>query len=44
MKRWKGGVSEDIMKTFIAESLEKLPPDVLKLVYRVTFLSDSGLE
>lgn len=42
--RFKGGMSEDQMKVFIAESLEEMPPDVLRLVYRITFYSMSGLE
>lgn len=42
--RNKGGMSEDVMKIFIAEALDRLPPDVLKLIYRITFYSDSGLE
>ena len=40
----KGGMSDDQMKVFIAESLEELPPDVLRLVYRIAFYSMSGLE
>lgn len=42
--RYKGGMSDDQIKVFIAESLEELPPDVLRLVYRITFHSLSGLE
>lgn len=32
------------MKIFIAEALDRVPPDVLRLIYRITFYSDSGLE
>lgn len=32
------------MRVFIAESLERMPPDVLKLMYRIAFYVDSGLE
>jgi hypothetical protein len=32
------------MKVFIADSLEALPPDVLRLVYRITCYSQSGIE
>ena len=42
--RYQWGMPEDLMRIFIAESLEKLPPDVLWLVYRITFHSLSGLE
>lgn len=42
--RFGGGMPEDQMKVFIAESLEELPPDVLRLVYRITYFSLSGLE
>ena len=39
-----GGMSEDQMRIFIAESLETMPPDVLKLLYRITFHWQSGME
>ena len=42
--RFKGGMSDDQLRVFIAESLEELPPDVLRLIYRITFYSLSGLE
>lgn len=42
--RFEGGVSEDQMKVFIAETLEEVPPDILKLLYRIAFFSQSGLE
>lgn len=42
--RFGGGVHEDQMKVFIGEALDRLPPDVLKLVYKIVCYSDSGLE
>lgn len=42
--RFGGGVHEDQMKVFVAESLDRLPPDVLRLLYRIVLYSDSGLE
>lgn len=42
--RFKGGMTDDQMKVFIAESLEELPSDVIRLIYRITFYSQSGLE
>lgn len=42
--RFGGGVQTDTMQVFIAEGLERLAPDVLRLLYRVVQMSDSGLE
>lgn len=38
----KGGMPEDLMRIFIAESLEKLPPETIKLICRITMVSMSG--
>ena len=42
--RFGGGVHEDQMTVVVAESLDRLPPDVLRLLYRIVLYSDSGLE
>ena len=42
--RLGGGVHEDLMRVFIGEALDRLPPDVLRLLYRIVLYSDSGLE
>ena len=42
--RFGGGVHEDQMRVFIGEALDRLPPDVLRLLYRIVLYSDSGLE
>lgn len=37
-------MSEEQMKIVITEALDDIPPDVLRLVYRIVFYSHSGLE
>ena len=42
--RFGGGVPEHQMRVRIGEALEHLPPDVLRLIYRIVCYSESGLE
>lgn len=42
--RFGEGMHEDQMKVFIEEALDRLPPDVLRLIYRIVCYSDSGVE
>ena len=37
-------MSGEQMKRLIHEALDELPPDVLRLMYRIVFYSQSGLE
>ena len=38
----KGGMPEDLMRIFIAESLEELPPEAIRLICRITMVSLRG--
>ena len=40
----EGGMPREMMKTVISDALDDLPPDVLRLMYRIVFYSQSGLE
>lgn len=37
-------MSEEQMRIVITEALDEIPPDVLRLIYRIVFYSQSGLE
>ena len=41
--RFGGGVHSDTIRFFVVENLEKIPPDVLRLLYRFGQDSDGGL-
>lgn len=40
----EGGMSETQKKRLICEALDTVTPDVLELLYRITFHTESGLE
>lgn len=37
-------MSKEQMRIVITEALDEIPPDVLRLIYRIVFYSQSGLE
>jgi len=43
-RREIGGISDSQLKVRIAEALEEMPPDVLRLLYRNTKANESGIE
>ena len=40
----KGAMTDLQIRGYIADSLDTLPPDVLKMIYRIIFSVESGLE
>lgn len=40
----KGGITDLQIRGYIADALDTLPPDVLKMIYRIIFSVESGLE
>lgn len=39
-----GGAAQERMRSYIAEALASLPPDVLQMIYNIIFCAESGLE
>lgn len=37
-------MSSDQMRVFIGEALEELPPDIIRLLFRIVYFSQSGVE
>lgn len=42
--RAKGGMPDELKKAFILDALDEVSPDILDMLYRITFDAVSGLE